>query len=99
MTLDEMHTLMSDPLLIQFALKERGSNFSQIARDVSTPEREISPHIVRYVVYMRTAHKHHDLIMSAIEKTLSRPPIRRSFVADSLVHKCNAAASVSTSAT
>lgn len=67
--------LPSDPLKMHFALKERGSDFSKIARALSTETRPITGSIVRSVVY-GISLKHHEIVMDEIKRVLQRPTLR-----------------------
>lgn len=73
-TIDE---ILSDPLSIHFALKQRGSDFAKIARSVSTPDQPISAATVRATVYGVSA-RHHDTVMKEVRRVLADEPVRRS---------------------
>jgi len=66
---------MSDPLLIHVELKRRESDFSKIARALSTKDRLVTPQNVRGVVYgISTANR--ELIVAQIRKVLAERPTR-----------------------
>lgn len=67
---NRVESIMRDPLLVHAELKRRGSNFSDIARALSTSERSITPQHVRAVVY-GISSTHRDLILAAIRNVLS----------------------------
>ena len=64
-----VNSIMRDPLLVHAELKRRGSNFSVIARTVSTRSRVISPQHVRMVVY-GISSTHRELVLREVEAVL-----------------------------
>ena len=76
MTSPNIDATLVDPLAVHFALKERGSNFSKIARELSTPNRKITHYLVRAVVYGHS-RTHYVLIMNTIRDTLKKHPFHR----------------------
>lgn len=67
--------ILSDPLKTHFALKERGSDFSKIARAVSKDEPAITSSVVRAVVY-GISMRHRDVILKEIGRVLTKMPPR-----------------------
>lgn len=62
----------ADPLHIHFALKQRGSSFSDIARRATRGARRVTPQNVRGVVYGYMS-RNARVIQAEIEKVLADP--------------------------
>lgn len=67
--------ILKDPLRTHMELRRRGSNFAQVARDVSTPDQPITEQHVRAAVY-RFSLKHEALIVGRIREVLKQAPTR-----------------------
>lgn len=70
----EQDLIPADPLRVHFELKQRGSDFSKVARAISSAERPITAAIVRAVIYGVSA-RHHDLVLREIRRILKRRPL------------------------